>query len=110
MGKVSGIEWCDATQNFWRGCTKISPGCKNCYVERRAKRVGEDFNIVTRSKTTFSDPLKWKEPLRIFVSSLTDFFHPDVPQGWRDEAWEVIRQNIGTPTSFSPSGPSSRSQ
>ncbi len=79
MAKTTEIAWCDSTWSPWRGCTKVSPACENCYAERRAKRWGEDFSEIIRSKSTFNDPLKWKEPKRIFVCSLSDFFHPDVP-------------------------------
>ena len=92
MAIDSKIEWCDATWNPWRGCTKVSVGCLNCYAERRAGWAGEDFGTIVRSKTTFNDPLspKWKEPLLIFVCSLSDFFHEDVPAEWRREAWKII--------------------
>ncbi|MBA7542923.1 hypothetical protein ES705_35248 [subsurface metagenome] len=92
MGKVSKIQWCDATWNPWRGCTKVSAGCKNCYAERLAKRFKrEEFGVITRSKTTFYDPLRWEKPLIIFVGSLSDFAHEDVPLVWVDEAWEIMR-------------------
>lgn len=90
MGKTSAIEWTDATWNPWYGCTKVSEGCKNCYAERDMKRFGKDFSVITRSKTTFRDPLKWKEPSMIFVCSWGDFFHPDVPEEWRQDAWEIM--------------------
>ena len=92
MGKISAIEWTDATWNPWYGCTKVSEGCRNCYAERDMKRFGKDFNTITRSKTTFRDPLKWKEPRMIFVCSWGDFFHEDVSKEWRQDAWEIIRQ------------------
>ena len=92
MGKVSKIEWTDATWNPWYGCTKVSEGCAQCYAERDMKRFGKDFDTITRSKTTFRDPLKWKEPRMIFVCSWGDFFHTDVPWEWRREAWEVMYQ------------------
>lgn len=90
MAKTTGIEWTDATWNPYRGCTKVSEGCRNCYMFRDQKRFGRDPTEIVRSKTTFDDPLKWKEPLRIFVCSWSDFFHEDVPDTWRDEAWEII--------------------
>ncbi len=90
MGKESSIEWCDASWSPWRGCTKVSAGCAHCYAERRAKRVGEDFSTIVRSKTTFEDPLKWKMPKVIFVGHLSDFFHPDVPRDWVLEAWAIM--------------------
>ena len=92
MGKISKIEWTDATWNPWYGCTKISEGCRNCYAERDMKRFGKDFNTITRSKTTFRDPLKWNEPRMIFVCSWGDFFHDDVMDKTRDEAWEIMRR------------------
>jgi len=92
MGKTSAIEWTDATWNSWYGCTKVSEGCKNCYAERDMKRFGKDFNTITRSKTTFRDPLKWKEPRMIFVCSWGDFFHEDVPLEWLDDAWDIMQR------------------
>ena len=92
MGKKSGIEWTDSSWSPWRGCTKVSAGCAHCYAERRAKRVGEDFNTIVRSKTTFEDPLKWKDPRRIFVGHLSDFAHETVPLSWIDEVWEIIHR------------------
>lgn len=92
MAKTTGIEWADSTWNPWRGCKKVSAGCAKCYAERDMKRFGHDFTVPTRSKTTFGDPLKWKEPRVIFVCSWSDFFWEEVPPAWRREAWEVMRQ------------------
>lgn len=92
MGKTSAIEWTDATWNPWYGCTKVSEGCKNCYAERNMKRVGKDFDAITRSKTTFLDPLKWEEPQIILLGSWMDFFHRNVRPSWRDDVWEIIRK------------------
>lgn len=92
MGKNSAIEWTDATHNFWFGCTKVSAGCHNCYAERDMKRYGRNFNVLTRAKG-FDKPLQWKEPLKIFINSWSDFFHEDVPLQWLDDAWEIIRQS-----------------
>lgn len=92
MGKVTGIEYVDHTQNFWYGCSKVSAGCKNCYAEREMERFGMDFDKVQRSKTTFNDPLKWKEPGRVLCCSWGDFFHENVPHEWLDDAWEIIRK------------------
>lgn len=91
MAEFSKIEWCDATWNPWMGCTRVSEGCKNCYMERWAKRSGRDAWTVQRSKTTFNAPLKWKEPKRIFVCSLSDFFHPDADE-WRREALGIMNE------------------
>ena len=90
MGQKSGIPYVDASWGPWRGCTKVSPGCAHCYAEREMKKYGHDFSVVTRSKTTFEDPLKWKEPQIVFVCPWSDFFHPDA-DAWRPEAWEIMR-------------------
>jgi len=92
MGKTSEIEWTDATWNPWMGCRKVSLGCKLCYAERDMTRYGRDFSLVTRAKpATFRAPLKWKDPLRIFTCSWSDFFIEQADP-WRAEAWEIIRQ------------------
>jgi len=91
MAKITKIEWATATWNPWIGCTKVSPACDNCYAERWAKRCGRDFSKVTRAAVaTFGAPLKWKEPQRIFVCSLSDFFHKDVPSETRRDAMEIM--------------------
>ena len=90
MAKDSAIEWTDATWNPWMGCTKVSEGCKNCYMFREQKQYGHDPTVLRKSKTTFRDPLKWKEPRMIFVCSWSDFFHEDVPDEWRCDAWEIM--------------------
>lgn len=96
MAETTGISWCDATWNPWRGCKKISPGCAKCYAERDAKRYGQDFRSVVRSKTTFDNPLKWwigrkmQKNARIFTCSISDFFIKDA-DGWRGDAWQIIR-------------------
>lgn len=91
MSETTGIEWTDATWNPWRGCTKVSPGCDQCYMFREQRRYGRDPEVVERSKTTFGDPLKWKEPRLVFTCSWSDWFHKDA-DAWRDEAWDIIRR------------------
>ncbi len=93
MAKNSAIEWTDATWNPWMGCTKVSEGCRFCYMFRGAKRFGRNPNQISRSKTTFNNPLKWIDPRKIFVCSWSDFFHEDVPLKWLDDAWEIIRRS-----------------
>lgn len=90
MGENSNIQWTDATWNPWTGCRKVSPGCKFCYMYRGKERFGLDGNQVIRGKSTFKNPLKWKEPKLIFTCSWSDFFIEDA-DGWRDEAWDIIR-------------------
>ena len=92
MAKDTAIEWADATWNPWMGCTKVSDGCVNCYMYREQERYGHDPSVLRRSKTTFKDPLKWKEPCTIFVCSWSDFFHKDVPTEWRKDAMEIMYQ------------------
>jgi protein gp37 len=82
----STIEWTDATWNPIRGCTKISPGCKNCYAETFAERFrgvpghpfeqGFDVRLIPEK---LGEPQRWRQPLRIFVNSMSDLFHPFVP-------------------------------
>lgn len=90
MGEFSNIEWCDGTWNPWRGCRITSPGCWGCYVYRDMPRFGLDPTSITRSKTTFRQPLRWKKPHLIFTCSWSDYFIEEADE-WRDEAWAIIR-------------------
>ena len=93
MGKESKIEWTDSTWNPWIGCSKISAGCTNCYMFREQERYGNDPTVIHMTKPrTFLSPLRWKEPRKIFVCSWSDFFHPEVPSGWRERALKVMYQ------------------
>ncbi|MBX9624838.1 MAG: phage Gp37/Gp68 family protein [Gemmataceae bacterium] len=84
---TTSIEWSDATWNPLTGCTKISPGCKNCYAERMSRRLmlmgqpnyRNDFAL-TLHPHTLDLPLRWKKPRKIFVNSMSDLFHKDVPE------------------------------
>jgi protein gp37 len=83
----SAIEWTDSTWNPVTGCTKISPGCKHCYAERMAKRLHamgqpnykQGFQVSLHERTVVL-PLTWKKPQAIFVNSMSDIFHEDVPE------------------------------
>src|SRR5213596_61396 len=89
MSATSTIEWTDATWNPIRGCTKVSPGCKHCYAETFAERFrgvpghpfefGFDLRLVPEK---IEEPLKWRSPKRIFVNSMSDLFHPNVPDAY----------------------------
>lgn len=81
MGDSSKIEWTDATWNVITGCTKVSPGCDFCYAERIVNRFGGAgaFDEVTIRADRLLLPLRWTRPRRIFVNSMSDLFHDDVP-------------------------------
>src|SRR5579871_2766809 len=99
MAANSKIEWTDATWNPVRGCTKISPGCKHCYAERFAERFrgvqghpfeqGFDLRLVPEKMNA---PLRWKSPQRIFVNSMSDLFHDDVPLPYIQRVFAVMNQ------------------
>lgn len=91
MGERTGIAWTEKTWNPWMGCERVSAGCDHCYMFSEQTRYGHDPNVVRRSKTTFTAPLRWKEPARVFTCSWSDWFHADADQ-WRDEAWAIIKQ------------------
>lgn len=80
---MTTIEWTDATWNPVTGCTKVSQGCKHCYAERvfpRAyKKTGRRFTDVRTHAERLNQPLHWRTPRRIFVNSMSDLFHEDVP-------------------------------
>jgi protein gp37 len=89
MADHSSIEWTDATWNPVRGCTKISPGCKHCYAETFAERFrgvpghpyeqGFDLRLIPRK---LGEPLRWSRSRMIFVNSMSDLFHEDVPDDY----------------------------
>ena len=89
MGSKTGISWTDATWNPVTGCTRISAGCQNCYAEKMAKRLqamgsprySNGFDVAFHYDT-LSIPMRWKKPKRIFVNSMSDLFHDDVPESF----------------------------
>jgi protein gp37 len=88
----SKIEWSDRTWNPVTGCTKVSQGCKNCYAERLYERFnghGSFKNVLTHSER-LQQPLKWKQPSKIFVNSMSDLFHEDVPFDFIDKVFMVM--------------------
>lgn len=95
----SHIEWTDSTWNPVTGCTKISAGCKHCYAERMSKRLRAMGQPNYRSgfKLTTHDhmvdlPKRWKKPQRIFVNSMSDLFHEDVPLEFILEVFKTMRE------------------
>lgn len=81
MGAVTTIEWTDETWNPVTGCEKVSAGCKHCYAETLAGRFWDErlFTDVRCHPERLNAPLKWKKPRRVFVNSMSDLFHEDVP-------------------------------
>jgi len=99
MNTHSLIEWTQATWNPVTGCTKISAGCAHCYAERMARRLqamgqpkyANGFRL-TLHEHLLATPLRWKKPHTIFVNSMSDLFHPDVPVEFIDRAFATMRQ------------------
>ena len=99
MATKSSIEWTEATWNPVTGCTKISPGCKHCYAERMSLRLQAmgQRNYTNGFKLTLHErmlekPLSWKKPQRIFVNSMSDLFHDDVPVDFILKVFEVMQR------------------
>lgn len=88
----SAIEWTDSTWNPVTGCTKVSPGCAHCYAERLSLRFGRDFNVVRCHPERLRVPGAWMRPRRIFVNSMSDLFHEDVPLSFIRRVFAVIEQ------------------
>jgi protein gp37 len=82
MADSTAIEWTDATWNPVTGCTKISSGCDHCYAERFSERFrgtrGHPFDLTLRPER-LEQPLRWREPRMIFVNSMSDLFHKEIP-------------------------------
>lgn len=96
MSDHSAIQWTDATWNPTTGCTKVSPGCAHCYIERTPA-----FRIAGRTfvkghiplqlhEDRLEQPLRWRKPRRVFVNSLSDLFHDDVPDEFIDRVFAVM--------------------
>lgn len=107
MGDRSSIEWTDATWNPTTGCDRVSPGCDNCYALKLAKRLkamgnpryrndgraassGPGFGL-TLHPDKLSDPLAWRSPRFVFVNSMSDLFHADVPKAFIRRAFATMR-------------------
>lgn len=99
MSDGSRIEWTDATWNPVRGCTKVSPGCKHCYAETFAERFrgvpghpyehGFDLRLVP---TKLDEPVGWKRPRLVFVNSMSDLFHEQVPTEYIRRVADVMKR------------------
>lgn len=99
MGLNSSIEWTEATWNPVTGCDKISPGCKHCYAERMALRLramgqpnyANGFAL-TLHEHALPLPLQWKKPRAIFVNSMSDLFHNEVPLSFIRSVFAVMKR------------------
>jgi len=97
MSLGTSIEWTDATWNPVRGCTKIAAGCAHCYAETFAERFrgvkghpyeqGFDLRLVPEK---LEDPLRWPKPRRVFVNSMSDLFHPGIPDDYVEAIAQVM--------------------
>lgn len=100
MANKTGIEWTDATWNPVTGCTKVSQGCKHCYAKHQAwprltgmpntVYTGREFEQVMCHPERLDQPLRWMKPRRIFVNSMSDLFHEDVPDEFIDQVFAVM--------------------
>jgi protein gp37 len=105
----TSIEWTDATWNPVAGCAILTPGCTNCYAMRMAARLeamgvekyagltrktGERYvwtGRITLDEGALTIPAKWRKPRKVFVNSMSDLFHPDVPVEFIERVWAVMR-------------------
>jgi protein gp37 len=105
---MTAIEWTDETFNPWQGCTKVSPGCLNCYAATLAKRNlhgngpvlwGNGQTRVRNSQEYWLKPLSWDRKAgkagkrtKVFAASMGDIFDPEVEPKWREDFWNLVRQ------------------
>ncbi|WP_315807381.1 MULTISPECIES: phage Gp37/Gp68 family protein [unclassified Bradyrhizobium] len=99
MADGTQIEWTDATWNPVTGCSKITAGCENCYAERFSERFRgvpnhpfeNGFDLILRPARLIQ-PLSWKAPRRIFVNSMSDLFHKEVPHSFVDKVFDTMEK------------------
>jgi len=100
MATLSAIEWTESTWNPVTGCTKISAGCLNCYAERMAKRLqamGQErykngFKLTLHPKA-LDEPYNWRKPRIVFVNSMSDLFHEEIPLKFIQDVFTVMNEN-----------------
>ena len=99
MADKTKIEWADASWNPVTGCTKVSSGCKHCYAQREWPRLSANpqtryferrFTEVACHPDVLLAPLRWRSPRRIFVNSMSDLFHEDIPDAFVDQVFAVM--------------------
>ena len=99
MGAKTKIEWTDATWSPTTGCTKVSKGCDHCYAERIAERfrgvVGHPYEQgfdLTLRPDRLRQPRNWRQPRMIFVNSMSDLFHKDIPSEHLDDVFMTMER------------------
>lgn len=100
MATQSAIEWTESTWNPVTGCTKVSAGCLNCYAERMARRLqamGQEryksgFKL-TLHPQALNEPYRWKKPRVVFVNSMSDLFHEEIPPEFVQDVFTVMNEN-----------------
>ncbi len=99
MALSSSIEWTESTWNPLTGCTKVSQGCANCYAERMSMRLRAMGNLnyangftITMHEDALDLPLKWKRPQAIFVNSMSDLFHENVPEEFIFRVFDIMQR------------------
>src|SRR5438876_11316642 len=99
MARKTSIEWTQFTWNPTTGCTKLSPGCKHCYAETMARRLHamgaqryrNQFDLTLQEDLT-ELPMKWKQPRFVFVNSMSDLLHPDVPLDFIHKVFDTMKR------------------
>jgi protein gp37 len=99
MASTTSIEWTDATWNPVTGCTKISAGCDHCYAERFSERFRgtpnhpfeNGFDLTLRPERV-EQPLRWRDPRMIFVNSMSDLFHKEIPRGFISQVCDTMER------------------
>lgn len=92
----TGIEWTDRTWNPTTGCNKVSPGCKFCYAEEITKRFKGSFENgfkFTLHPARLEEPKRWRKPSRVFVNSMSDLFHEEMPLEFLQQIFQVMRES-----------------
>src|SRR5258706_6834695 len=100
MAQKSTIEWTDTTWNPVTGCTKVSSGCDACYAERFSERfrgvAGHPFENgfdLTLRPERVTQPLSWSKPRMIFVNSMSDLFHKEIPHSYIDRVFDTMEKS-----------------
>lgn len=96
MADHSAIEWTEATWNPTIGCTKVSPGCDRCYAERMTRRFPKTYPqgfALTLRPDALDLPLRWRRPRTVFVNSMSDLFHAEVPETFIAQVFDIMARS-----------------